>query len=168
MNNQRKIKAEIDKTHKKIREGFEVFQNLWDKVEKANDHSSKQRWTAELKKELKKLQRMRDQIKAWLSNGVIKDTKDMEYHKSEIESKMEIFKELEREVKTKSYQSGSGNGSKEDQFDPEADPEMTDVVEWLKDMIKQLEEQVEEYSETLESEVSMGKRADQEVVERFQ
>ena len=98
MNNQRKLKAEIDKTHKKIREGFEVFATLWDKVENAPDHGAKQRWTGELKKELKKLQRMRDQIKAWMSNGVVKDTKEMEHHKHQIELKMEVFKELEREV----------------------------------------------------------------------
>lgn len=72
MNNQRKIKAEIEKVHKKIRDGFEVFQSLWDKVDQAVDHSSKTRWTSELKKELKKLQRLRDMLKQWLSNGVIK------------------------------------------------------------------------------------------------
>ena len=102
MNNQRKMKAEVDKTHKKIREGFEVFQQLWDKVQDAPDHSSKQRWTAELKKELKKLQRLRDLLKQWLSNGVLKDSTEIELHKTDIESKMEIFKDLEREIKTKS------------------------------------------------------------------
>ncbi len=88
MNNQRKVKAEIEKISKKIRDGFDAFEALWEKVQNAADHSSKSRWTAELKKELKKLQRMRDQIKTWLSSGTVKDTRDMETQKSEIEHKV--------------------------------------------------------------------------------
>ena len=164
-NSLRKIKAEIDKTHKKIREGFDVFQSLWDKVEDATDHSSKQRWTAELKKELKKLQRMRDQIKGWLSNGAVKDTSDLEHHKSEIESKMELFKDLERDVKTKAYM---GSSDDEEEFDRDADPELTEVVDWISETVDTLQDQLSEYQETLDEEMRMGKRADQEVVDRFQ
>ena len=78
-----------------------------------------------------------------LCSSIVKDTKEMEQYKGEIESKMEFFKELEREVKTKSYEGGAhAREDREQSFDPEADPALTELVEWLKETLDTLDEQV--------------------------
>ena len=65
--------AEVDKVMKKIEEGVEVFDEIWDKVYAATQQSLKEKYESDLKKEIKKLQRLRDQIKTWQGNNDIKD-----------------------------------------------------------------------------------------------
>jgi hypothetical protein len=65
--------AEIDRVLKKVEEGVEVFDDIWEKVYSAPQQSLKEKYEADLKKEIKKLQRLRDQIKTWISSGDIKD-----------------------------------------------------------------------------------------------
>ena len=69
----RKLLQEIQQVLKKIEEGMADFDEIWEKVYAADTQAHKERWEAELKKEIKKLQRFRDQIKAWLSSPEIKD-----------------------------------------------------------------------------------------------
>jgi CCR4-NOT transcription complex subunit 3 len=69
----RKLQAEITQVLKKIEEGMSDFDEIWEKVYAADTQAHKERWEAELKKEIKKLQRFRDQIKGWLSSPEIKD-----------------------------------------------------------------------------------------------
>lgn len=96
----RKLQGEIDRVLKKVQEGIEVFDSIWNKVlllfiffnfefilfpndtwrlvsqvydtENANQ---KEKFEADLKKEIKKLQRYRDQIKTWIQSSEIKDKK---------------------------------------------------------------------------------------------
>lgn len=58
---------------KKVEEGVEVFDEIWDKVYAAPQQSLKEKYESDLKKEIKKLQRLRDQIKTWSSSNDIKD-----------------------------------------------------------------------------------------------
>lgn len=78
----RKLQAEIDRHLKKVNEGVEVFDEIWDKVYSAPSQTLKEKHEADLKKEIKKLQRVRDQIKTWLAGTDIKDkTKLLEARK---------------------------------------------------------------------------------------
>lgn len=77
--------GEIDKTLKKINEGVETFDDIWQKllivsrlqVQNATNLNQKEKYETELKKEIKKLQRLREQIKAWQGSNDIKDKKPL-------------------------------------------------------------------------------------------
>ncbi len=58
---------------KKVSEGVETFDGIYDKIQSTNNTSQKEKYEQDLKKEIKKLQRLRDQIKTWLSSNEIKD-----------------------------------------------------------------------------------------------
>jgi len=51
----------------------ETFEDIWQKVHNATNSNQKEKYEADLKKEIKKLQRLRDQIKSWIASGEIKD-----------------------------------------------------------------------------------------------
>lgn len=65
--------AEIQQVLKKLEEGLVVFDDIWEKVYAASQQSLKEKYESDLKKEIKKLQRLRDQIKSWLGNPDVKD-----------------------------------------------------------------------------------------------
>jgi len=65
--------AEIDRCLKKVSEGVELFEEVWTKVHNATNPNQKEKYESDLKKEIKKLQRLRDQIKTWIASGEIKD-----------------------------------------------------------------------------------------------
>jgi len=67
------ISGEIDRCLKKVSEGVETFEDIWQKVHNAANSNQKEKYEADLKKEIKKLQRLRDQIKSWIASGEIKD-----------------------------------------------------------------------------------------------
>jgi hypothetical protein len=65
--------AEIDRTLKSVSQGVEVFESTFDKLNHASNATQKDKLENDLKTQIKKLQRMRDQIKAWLGSSDIKD-----------------------------------------------------------------------------------------------
>ena len=65
--------AEIDRCLKKVSEGVEKFEDTWQKVHNASNANQKEKYEEDLKKEIKKLQRLRDQIKTWIASAEIKD-----------------------------------------------------------------------------------------------
>jgi CCR4-NOT transcription complex subunit 3 len=67
------ISAEIDRCLKKVAEGVEKFEETWQKVHNASNANQKEKYEEDLKKEIKKLQRLRDQIKTWIASAEIKD-----------------------------------------------------------------------------------------------
>ena len=96
----RKLQGEIDRVLKKVQEGVEVFDSIWNKVGPllffdyfefspvfgshmalvrqvydTDNANQKEKFEADLKKEIKKLQRYRDQIKTWIQSSEIKDKK---------------------------------------------------------------------------------------------
>ena len=77
MSNARKLQTEIDKIMKKITEGVEIFDEIWDKVYAASQQNQKEKYEGDLKKEIKKLQRYRDQVKTWIANNDIKEKKNL-------------------------------------------------------------------------------------------
>lgn len=76
------ILGEIERCLKKVSEGVETFEDTWQKVHNATNSNQKEKYEADLKKEIKKLQRLRDQIKSWIASGEIKDKSALlEYRK---------------------------------------------------------------------------------------
>lgn len=103
MAEKRKLQTEIQQNLKKVDEGVELFDEIWEKVYSADNQTLKEKFEADLKKEIKKLQRLRDQIKTWLSSNEIKDKNQLTEARKLIEGKMEQFKICERDTKTKAY-----------------------------------------------------------------
>ncbi|KAJ3630099.1 hypothetical protein Zmor_027064, partial [Zophobas morio] len=94
---------EIDRCLKKVSEGIEEFESTWDKVITATNANQKEKYESDLKKEIKKLQRLRDQIKSWLSSAVKEKSQSLLETRRLIEVQMERFKVIERETKTKAF-----------------------------------------------------------------
>lgn len=78
--------GEIERCLKKVTEGVEVFEDTWEKVRNAANSNQKEKYEADLKKEIKKLQRLRDQIKSWIASGEIKDKSSLLEHRKLIET----------------------------------------------------------------------------------
>ncbi|KAJ8958974.1 hypothetical protein NQ314_006338 [Rhamnusium bicolor] len=135
----RKLQGEIDRCLKKVTEGVETFEDIWQKVHNATNSNQKEKYEADLKKEIKKLQRLRDQIKSWIASGEIKDKSILMENRKLIETQMERFKVVERETKTKAY-SKEGLGAAQ-KLDP-AQKERDEIQHWLVSSIDQLNIQV--------------------------
>lgn len=69
----RKLQQEVDKCFKRISEGITEFDEIYEKIEQSNNPAQKEKLEDNLKKEIKKLQRLRDSIKNWVANSDIKD-----------------------------------------------------------------------------------------------
>jgi hypothetical protein len=103
MSANRKLLTEIQQVIKKYEEGVLLFDEIWEKVYAAEQQSLKEKYESDLKKEIKKLQRLRDQIKTWIGSNEIKDKSQLIEARKVIESKMEQFKICEKDTKTKAY-----------------------------------------------------------------
>ncbi|KZC04528.1 CCR4-NOT transcription complex subunit 3 [Dufourea novaeangliae] len=142
------ILGEIDRCLKKVTEGVETFEDIWQKVHNATNSNQKEKYEADLKKEIKKLQRLRDQIKTWLASGEIKDKSTLLEYRKLIETQMERFKVVERETKTKAY-SKEGLGAAQ-KLDP-AQKEREEVSNWLANSIDTLNFQLDKFESEMES-----------------
>jgi CCR4-NOT transcription complex subunit 3 len=63
-----------------------AFENIYEKIYQSTNASQKEKLEDALKKEIKKLQRSRDQIKAWAQMNDIKDKKPLLDHRKLIET----------------------------------------------------------------------------------
>jgi len=119
-----------------------------------------EKYEADLKKEIKKLQRLRDQIKSWIASAEIKDKTSLLDNRRLIEQQMERFKVVERETKTKAY-SKEGLGAAQ-KLDP-AQREKESVSCWLQSSISSLQIQTDQYESEIESIIAgKKKRLDKE------
>jgi len=82
----RKLQQEIDKCFKKVAEGVATFESIYEKIMQTGNPSQKEKLEDQLKKEIKKLQRSRDQIKTWAAMSEIKDKKPLLDHRKLIET----------------------------------------------------------------------------------
>lgn len=69
----RKLQQEVDKCFKKVAEGVSEFEAIYEKIEQSTNQAQKEKLEDQLKREIKKLQRQRDQIKTWAASNDIKD-----------------------------------------------------------------------------------------------
>jgi len=56
MGDKRKLQTEIERTLKKVQEGVEIFDGIWNKVYESDNANQKEKFESDLKKEIKKLQ----------------------------------------------------------------------------------------------------------------
>ncbi|XP_030377356.1 CCR4-NOT transcription complex subunit 3 isoform X2 [Scaptodrosophila lebanonensis] len=166
----RKLQGEIDRCLKKVAEGVETFEDIWKKVHNATSTNQKQKhlqekYEADLKKEIKKLQRLRDQIKSWIASAEIKDKSALLENRRLIETQMERFKVVERETKTKAYsKEGLGAAQKMDPVQRIKD----DARNWLTSSISSLQIQIDQYESEIESLLAgKKKRLDRDKQERM-
>uniref|UniRef100_A0A670ZC34 CCR4-Not complex component Not N-terminal domain-containing protein n=1 Tax=Pseudonaja textilis TaxID=8673 RepID=A0A670ZC34_PSETE len=125
MADKRKLQGEIDRCLKKVSEGVEQFEDIWQKLHNAANANQKEKYEADLKKEIKKLQVRMSQA-----------------------SQMERFKVVERETKTKAYsKEGLGLAQKVDPVQKEKE----EVGQWLTNTIDTLNMQVDQFESEVES-----------------
>lgn len=82
----RKLQQEVDKCFKKVAEGVTEFEAIYEKIEQSNNPAQKEKLEDNLKREIKKLQRLRDQIKTWAASNDIKDKAPLLDHRKLIET----------------------------------------------------------------------------------
>ncbi|KAL3534805.1 hypothetical protein ACH5RR_003266, partial [Cinchona calisaya] len=150
----RKLQGEIDRVLKKVQEGVDVFDSTWNKVYDTDNANQKEKFEADLKKEIKKLQRYRDQIKTWIQSSEIKDKKVSASYEQAlmdarklIEREMERFKICEKETKTKAF-SKEGLGQQ-----PKTDPRekaKSETRDWLNNVVGELENQIDSFEAEIE------------------
>ncbi|KAJ9695680.1 hypothetical protein PVL29_010917 [Vitis rotundifolia] len=150
----RKLQGEIDRVLKKVQEGVDVFDSIWNKVYDTDNANQKEKFEADLKKEIKKLQRYRDQIKTWIQSSEIKDKKVSASYEQAlldarklIEREMERFKICEKETKTKAF-SKEGLGQQ-----PKTDPKekaKSETRDWLNTVVGELESQIDNFEAEIE------------------
>jgi len=81
----RKLQQEIDKTFKKVAEGLAAFDGIYEKIESSSNSGQKEKLEDNLKREIKKLQRFRDQIKTWAAGNEVKDKAPLTNERKKIE-----------------------------------------------------------------------------------
>ncbi|KAK9240382.1 Not1 N-terminal domain, CCR4-Not complex component-domain-containing protein [Lipomyces kononenkoae] len=143
---QRKLQQEIDRVFKRVAEGVQAFDGVYDKLMMTSNQAQKEKLEQDLKREIKKLQRLRDQIKTWMGSNDIKDKKALSDQRKLIETQMERFKACEKEMKTKAYSKEGLTASL--RLDPR-EKEKQETGQFISSMIDDLDRQVE----TLEAEV---------------
>jgi CCR4-NOT transcription complex subunit 3 len=121
----------------------------------------KEKYESDLKRELKKLQRCRDQIKGWVSNNDVKKKQPLLDARKLIESKMEQFKALEREMKMKEYSKEALQKARRKKKDPTKDPKYK-TYKWLEDKQSELNDQIEEFEQQIEEFKKGGKKKQRE------
>ncbi|CDO52650.1 similar to Saccharomyces cerevisiae YPR072W NOT5 Subunit of the CCR4-NOT complex [Geotrichum candidum] len=159
---QRKLQQEMDRVFKRVAEGVAAFDAIYEKVQMSSNHSQKEKLEQDLKREIKKLQRLRDQIKTWMGSNDIKDKKMLTEQRKLIETEMERFKACEKEMKTKAYsKEGLTNSMK---LDPR-EKEKVDTSNFVSSMLEELERQIEALEaeqETLQAKKSRKDTSKQE------
>ncbi|KAJ4455163.1 putative CCR4-NOT transcription complex subunit 3 [Paratrimastix pyriformis] len=154
MSTLRKLQTEIDRLLKKIQEGIAEFNEIWDKVHTAVNANQKEKYEADLKREIKKLQRYRDQIKTWCSSNEIKDKSTLVSARRSIETEMERFKVCEKETKTKPY---SKEGLQQMKPDPHEGPK-AECRAWITRNLSLLQEQIDHIEAQIEALKAKKKR----------
>ncbi|ORY30434.1 Not3-domain-containing protein [Neocallimastix californiae] len=157
----RKLQGEIDRVLKRVAEGVDTFETIFEKIQSSSNVAQKEKYELELKKEIKKLQRYRDQIKSWLSLNEIKDKRALTENRKLIEQQMERFKACEKELKTKAY-------SKEglqlaNKIDPQ-EKEKADVCNFITTQVETLSSQIDKYESEAEKLQVAIKNLEKEIV----
>jgi len=148
-----------------VDEGVELFDEIWGKVYSAEQQNQKEKYEIDLKKEIKKLQRLRDQIKTWIGSSDVKDKDSLIDARKLIETKMEQFKVCEKETKTKTY---SKEGlARAEKLSPEEQAK-EDTCKWIAAIIEQLQQLVEDRDVEIERlSAGKGKKTNKHVIEEY-
>ncbi|RCI15875.1 hypothetical protein L249_1936 [Ophiocordyceps polyrhachis-furcata BCC 54312] len=160
----RKLQQEVDKCFKKVAEGVAEFEAIYEKIEQSNNPAQKEKLEDNLKREIKKLQRLRDQIKTWAASNDIKDKAPLLEHRKLIETQMEKFKAVEKAMKTKAYSkeglSAAAKLDPKEQAKVEASEFLSSMVDELEQQIEALEAEGESIQATMKKGKNQGSKAD--------
>ncbi|KAK3316667.1 Not1 N-terminal domain, CCR4-Not complex component-domain-containing protein [Apodospora peruviana] len=160
----RKLAQEVDKCFKKVAEGVTEFESIYEKIEQSNNQAQKEKLEDQLKREIKKLQRLRDQIKTWAAANDIKDKAPLLEHRRLIETQMEKFKAVEKAMKTKAYSkeglSAAAKLDPKEQAKIEAGEFLSGVVDELEQQIESLEAEGEAIQATMKKGKGHSAKAD--------
>jgi len=151
---------------KKVDEGVELFDDIWEKVYSAEQQNQKEKYEMDLKKEIKKLQRLRDQIKTWIGSSDVKEKEPLVEARKLIETKMEQFKICEKETKTKTY---SKEGlARQEKLDPAEEAKLATTT-WIQEYIERIQAVVEETDFEIERlTAGKGKKTNKSKIEEQQ
>ncbi|CUM64341.1 uncharacterized protein PRCAT00001943001 [Priceomyces carsonii] len=144
----RKLQQEFDKTNKKVAEGLSLFDDIYEKLMTTEISSQKEKLESDLKKEIKKLQRSRDLLKTWLSDGSIKlDKSLLQDNRTKIEHAMDLFKDLEKSSKIKQFSNEGlelqSQRTKLNKFNDPEDAKKHEASSYVGDIIDQINQQNE-------------------------
>ncbi|KAI1933051.1 general negative regulator of transcription subunit 5 [Ophidiomyces ophidiicola] len=154
----RKIQQEIDRTFKKVAEGIQSFESIYEKIKTTTNIAQRDKLEDNLKREIKKLQRFRDQIKTWAAGNEVKDKGPLLEQRRAIETCMEQFKAVEKEMKTKAYsKEGLSAAARLDPKEKER-VETCDFLSSTVDILQQKIEAMEAEEEMLQATMKKGKK----------
>ena len=122
-------------------------------MEEAETHDLRVKHEADLKRAIKKLQRYRENLRAWAADSSVKQKQPLQDARRAIEKKMEAFKTMEQETKNKTYSRAGMTLSGELDEEGLARKEARD---WLSDTLATLMAQSDELEADIE--IQMGKR----------
>ncbi|KAK6459153.1 negative transcriptional regulator [Scheffersomyces xylosifermentans] len=159
----RKLQQEFDKTNKKIAEGLSVFDDIYDKLMTTEISSQKEKLESDLKKEIKKLQRSRDQLKQWLGDSSIKLDKELlQENRTKIEHAMDQFKDLEKSSKIKQFSNEGlelqSQRTKHNRFGPEG-AKIQEACVYISDIIDLITQQNDDLEQDVQQLTGQLKKA---------
>ncbi|ODQ59252.1 hypothetical protein WICANDRAFT_84865 [Wickerhamomyces anomalus NRRL Y-366-8] len=134
----RKLQQEIDRVFKKINEGLEIFDTYHERHENSTNPSQRDKLESDLKREIKKLQKLREQIKVWQTQNEVKDKDKLLEYRRLVETAMEKYKVVEKGSKVKAYSNMSLKQGAD--LDPE-EQEKLDTINFLQESIDDIERQ---------------------------
>lgn len=137
----------MDRVFKKIKEGMEIFDTLYERHQTTSSSSQRDKLESELKKEIKKLQRFREQVKNWQTASEVKEKDKLLEYRKLVERAMEQYKEVERGSKSKAY----SNEALAETEDEKEENEATRFVQKALDELQRQEETLEAKLEKLDS-----------------
>ncbi|AMD18775.1 HBL127Wp [Eremothecium sinecaudum] len=143
---QRKLLQEVDKVLKKVKEGLAEFDIIYDKfqVTESDNQSYREKLESDLKREIKKLQKHREQIKSWLSKDDVKERNSLLMENRRlIENGMERFKSVEKIMKTKKFSTEAL--SNPDLIKDPRELKKRDQFVFVEDCLEELQKQLESY-----------------------
>jgi len=146
----RKLQKDIDVVLKKVEDGIDEFDMVWEQATTSSNNAQKEKLGEELKRSINKLQRLRAQIREWIAQSDIKNnSKDkLEEARKRIENDMQRFKEFERDLKTKAFSTCAL--AKADELELE-EAEKIRYQEWLVSTIQVFNDQQDELEADLEA-----------------
>lgn len=139
-----------------MKEGLEEFDFIYDKFQQCDQPAQKEKLEGDLKKEIKKLQRHREQIKIWLGGSEVKDKTALSEHRRLIETEMERFKDVEKAMKTKAF-SNEALASTSDNMDPKQ-REKIETCDYIQQQVEELQRQIEATEVKIDSLGSSNKK----------
>lgn len=145
----RKLVKDIDLALKKVDEGIEEFNDGYEEAHSASCKSDKDRLCSDLKKCISRQQRLRTQIRDWLSSSADSSCKKrLETAKKQIEVDMQRFKDLERDCKTRAFSTTALRNRSDSGLE---DSEQMKYEQWLEDTLSTLQGQVDELDADIEA-----------------